>query len=470
MRICMILEGSYPYIRGGVSSWMHEYILALPQHEFVLWTIGALEKDRGVFKYELPSNVVEVREVFLDHALTLRYENKKKITFTQEENEAILSMMLCQDPDWEVLFDCYNRKKINPVAFLMSMQFLNLLKNMCREKHKFTSFSDLFYTIRSMFLPALYMLSQDVPEADIYHATATGYSGLLGSLATWRYKKPYMLTEHGIYTREREEEILRSNWVQPSFKDMWIDMFYMFSRCAYDHADQVTSLFNRASNIQKDIGCSPEKCIVIGNGIHLQKFIEIPEKEPDGWYDIGAVVRFAPIKDIKTMIYAFASLKAKVHNARLHILGDIDNQEYYEECTSLIDFLEVSNVLIVGSTNVSEYMKQLDFTILTSISEGQPLSIIESMASARSVVCTDVGCCRALVEGLDDPWGPAGICCAPMHYTEISEAMYKLCSDDELRRSYALAGRLRAVNEFDHKMMMDAYTSVYERMLQRWQA
>ena len=44
MRICMILEGSYPYVRGGVSSWMHDYILALPQHEFILWTICATKK------------------------------------------------------------------------------------------------------------------------------------------------------------------------------------------------------------------------------------------------------------------------------------------------------------------------------------------------------------------------------------------------------------------------------------------
>ena len=37
---------------------------------------------------------------------------------------------------------------------------------------------------------------------------------------------------HGIYTREREEEILRTNWVPPHFKDLWINRFYMFTRCA----------------------------------------------------------------------------------------------------------------------------------------------------------------------------------------------------------------------------------------------
>lgn len=51
----MILEGCYPYVRGGVSSWMHEYIQGMPEHEFVLWVIGAKAEDRGKFKYELPA-------------------------------------------------------------------------------------------------------------------------------------------------------------------------------------------------------------------------------------------------------------------------------------------------------------------------------------------------------------------------------------------------------------------------------
>ena len=69
MRICLVLEGSYPYVHGGVSTWMHAYIQAMPQQEFSLWVIGAKAQDRGKFVYELPPNVKEVEEVFLDDAL-----------------------------------------------------------------------------------------------------------------------------------------------------------------------------------------------------------------------------------------------------------------------------------------------------------------------------------------------------------------------------------------------------------------
>lgn len=62
MRICLVLEGCYPYVHGGVSTWMHSYIEAMKEHEFVLWVIGAKAEDRGKFVYDLPSNVANVRK------------------------------------------------------------------------------------------------------------------------------------------------------------------------------------------------------------------------------------------------------------------------------------------------------------------------------------------------------------------------------------------------------------------------
>ena len=47
MKICLILEGCYPYVFGGVSTWMHQYINNMKEHEFILWVIGANAKDRG---------------------------------------------------------------------------------------------------------------------------------------------------------------------------------------------------------------------------------------------------------------------------------------------------------------------------------------------------------------------------------------------------------------------------------------
>lgn len=160
----MILEGCYPYVRGGVSSWMHEYIQGMPEHEFVLWVIGAKAEDKGKFKYELPRNVAEIHEVFLDDALRLRPTGKEKLRFTPEQVTALRRLLACEDPDWEVLFDTYNVKKTGVLSFLMSEEFLNILLEMCREKYPYIAFSELFHTVRSMLLPLLYLIQQEVPR------------------------------------------------------------------------------------------------------------------------------------------------------------------------------------------------------------------------------------------------------------------------------------------------------------------
>lgn len=73
-------------------------------------------------------------------------------------------------------------------------------------------------------------------------------------------------------------------------------------------------------------------------------------------------------------------------------------------------YLGVRDLIFTGRVNVVEYMEKLDFTILTSISEGQPLSVLESLAARRPCVTTEVGCCRELLEGAPgDDFGVAGL-------------------------------------------------------------
>ena len=65
----------------------------------------------------------------------------------------------------------------------------------------------------------------------------------------------------------------------------------------------------------------------------------------------------------------------------------------------LVDLMELPDVVFTGRVNVTEYLGGLDFTILTSISEGQPLTILEGYAAKLPAIATDVGtagdCCTA---------------------------------------------------------------------------
>ena len=470
MKICMILEGSYPFVRGGVSSWMHNYIQAMPEYEFVLWCIGAHSKDRNVFKYELPKNVTGVYQIFLDDALRI-VPSGGRVKLQENEVHAIYTLIAGESTDWDLVFELFQERQLNPVSVLTSEQFLKIVQRVCLEKCPYISFADYFHTVRSMILPELYIMTGDVPKADIYHSTATGYSGILGSLGKWKNKKPYILTEHGIYTREREEELIRAKWVLPNFRNQWIQLFYNFSSCAYEHADMVTSLYDGASRLQGELGCSHEKLRVIANGVAYDRFKAVPPKADDGWISIGAVVRIAKIKDVKTMIYAFAELKTRFRlknspkKARLFILGDTDDEEYKEECVRLIEMLDVKDIIFTGSVNVVEYLEKFDFTILTSISEAQPLSVLESFAAARPAVVTDVGCCRELIYGRgDDDLGQAGFIVTPMGRDELANALERMCEDDALRERMGKIGQKRVENYYTQEISMNQYKELYKEV------
>ena len=66
MKVCIVAEGCYPYVVGGVSSWINSMITAFPDIEFVVLAIVANRSYRGKFVYELPENVSEVYELYLE--------------------------------------------------------------------------------------------------------------------------------------------------------------------------------------------------------------------------------------------------------------------------------------------------------------------------------------------------------------------------------------------------------------------
>ncbi|HET8934879.1 MAG TPA: GT4 family glycosyltransferase PelF, partial [Polyangiales bacterium] len=66
--IALLLEGTYPYVRGGVSSWVHQIITGLPLVTFSLIFVGGRRTDYGEIRYELPKNVVHVETHYLEDA------------------------------------------------------------------------------------------------------------------------------------------------------------------------------------------------------------------------------------------------------------------------------------------------------------------------------------------------------------------------------------------------------------------
>lgn len=464
MRVCLILEGSYPYVFGGVSSWTHGLIGESPEVEFVLWCICACKADKGHYVYELPGNVVAVNEVALDEALAASPSGDTSTALDEGERVALRELVACGSPDWVALRGLALRFRGRVGDVLASEDFTNMFADFCRRSYPHVPFAEAYYNARSMALPILALLAEEPPEADLYHAISTGYAGLLGTVATLVTGRPLALTEHGIYSREREEEIIRADWVRPYFKRQWIRFYYMLSTACYGNAVAITSLFQGARDTQVSLGAEPSKCFVIPNGIDYDRFAKVPAKEPDGCVDIGAPIRIAPIKDVKTLIRAFFELSLRREDVRLHILGGVDDEEYAAECHALVRELGVERLEFTGRVNMAEYMATLDLTVLSSISEGQPLSVLESLAAARPCVTTDVGCCRELLEGVGDDKGRAGIVVAPMDYEGMADALERLCDDTGLRRRMGVTGRERVSRLYRREDMLASYHMLWRRL------
>ena len=467
MKVCLVAEGCYPYVVGGVSGWINSMIKSFPNIEFVVLAIVANRSQRGKFVYELPDNVTAVYEAYLDDVDWEKQKREKKgIQLNKEQYRALRSIILNQEVDWNTLFDMFQNTKISIDDLLMGPDFLNVVRESYDMKYSQMVFSDFLWTVRSIYLPLFLMLKTKIPKADIYHCVATGYAGVLGSMAKYLYGCGMMVSEHGIYTREREEELLKASWVAGVYKNIWIDQFRKMSKIAYERADVITCLYAHAKRLQIGLGCPEDKIVITPNGIDAERLANLPGKPPeDELIHIGAVLRVTPIKDVKTMIRAFAFAVKKVPRLRLWIMGPCDeDEEYAKECFELVEQQGIPGIVFTGRVDIREYLGRMDFTILTSISEGQPLTILESYAAHKPVIATDVGNCRELIYGEDDGCGTAGILTHIMNVAEIANAMVEMATSPAMRKEMGECGYKRLMQGYQLQQMKQKYMELYQKV------
>lgn len=466
MRICIVAEGCYPYVVGGVSGWVNSMIKAFPEHEFVILSIISDRKGSGQFAYELPENVAQVYESYLcDSDWGKRPKEGVRTRLNSRNYRALRSIVMNEQPEWKTLFEMFDRNDFSIDDLLMGADFLHIVEEYYQKRYMQINFADFLWTMRSIYLPLFLIMKTPIPKADIYHCVATGYAGVLGGKAKYLYGTGLIVSEHGIYAREREEELIKATWVAGIYKDIWIDQFRKMSKLAYNQADVVTSLFAHAKELQIELGCPEEKINIIANGIDYKRFANIPQKGEDEkqYVNIGAIVRVAPIKDIKTMIRAYAFAKKICPKLRLWIMGPTEEEEQYaKECFDLVDAMQLEDVIFTGRVNVTEYMGRMDFTLLTSISEGQPLTIIEGFAAKKPCIATDVGNCRGLIYGEDgDDLGAAGIVTHIMNIEELANAMVEMANNPEKCLKMGEVGYRRMLNKYQLSQMQDTYSNIY---------
>lgn len=483
--VCLLLEGSYPYVAGGVSTWVHELITTMKDIRFGIVSISPSSDPTRKLKYELPSHVIYLKEVFLHDYVLKPYRKRDPRRADYELVRTFYAEMFegryGQFPEFIRLFrgegSCFDIP-----SYFSSYEIWGMLKEFYSLYGEEISFIDFFWTWRGTQLPLMQVLAAPLPRARIYHSISTGYAGLLGAMAKLEYGYKYFLTEHGIYTHERLLEISQASWIYQKekknfraqrelsiLKRWWIGMFHVMSRLTYGYADRIYTLYegNKLREILE--GADPKKVSIIPNGINIKAFGEIVREKREG-PQIGFIGRVVQIKDVKTFIQAAKLVLEKIPEGRFFIVGPTEEEpDYFEECQRLVEGLHLGEqITFTGRADIRDYYKFLDLVVLTSLSEAQPYAILEANACGIPVVASDVGACREMVEGkepLDKAFGVSGLITEVASPVATAEAIFRLLTDKALYEGASQAGIKRTKTYYDVDDLRSRYLNLYEQNL-----
>ena len=154
MKVCIVAEGCYPYVVGGVSSWIHSMIRSFPNLEFQILAIISNRSLSGKFAYELPENVTQVHEVYLEDFNWDGAGGKGRgIHLTKKEYQAVRSLILNREIDWSVIFELFQNRTFSLDKLLLGSDFYHIVSGSYRKNHPNIVRSHVICMRRSNYLP-----------------------------------------------------------------------------------------------------------------------------------------------------------------------------------------------------------------------------------------------------------------------------------------------------------------------------
>jgi glycosyltransferase involved in cell wall biosynthesis len=298
---------------------------------------------------------------------------------------------------------------------------------------------------------------------DVVH-THTAKAGALGRLAALAYNATRPPMERTVLVHTFHGHVFSGYFSRPAS-----GLVRLIERSMAAGTDRIVTVSPRQ---QHDICrnfriASPQKTEVLSVGADVEPLTRLTAntrlREAAGFAPhhvvFGYVGRFVPIKDLPTLVHAFARVARRHAHVRLLLVGDGELRNATER---LVDELRIRDrVHFTGWVrDLTAIYGAIDVAVLTSINEGTPLVVLEAMASARPVIATSVGGVEDLVER-----DVTGLLVPPHDVAAVADAMTTLAGCAATRARLGLAGRGAAGARNGGSGTAERLAALYARLL-----
>ena len=259
---------------------------------------------------------------------------------------------------------------------------------------------------------------------------------------------------------------------EKGLKDLWVDSFLTYSQACYEAASGIITLFEGNQRLQVADGADRSKMWVIPNGVDVERFSKIRRDPTPRPPTVALIGRVVPIKDVKSYIRAADILRRSVPDVKCLMVGPYEEDPiYYEECRQMVATLGLGGTFeFTGRKKLDDILGFIDVNVLTSISEGQPLVVLEAGAAGVPTVATNVGACSELIYGRDDEspkLGPGGEVTMLSNPRATAAAIRRLLTDQDWYDKCATAIRERCKKYYDQRAVEQAYGDLYVQLAEQ---
>jgi glycosyltransferase involved in cell wall biosynthesis len=302
-------------------------------------------------------------------------------------------------------------------------------------------YQTLYWVARTAAVPT--------PAADALHVTAAGWSAIPALVHKALYGTPMVLTEHGVYVREAYLSAARSG-ESPGSRFAATRVARGLARVAYAGADVVAPVTDANAYWEMGLGIDPAKILVLYNGLRQPSAPTLPPRTRT----VVSVGRIDPLKDVHSMLRVAAETLRFVPEARFEHYGPVSDGEeaYGRSCLALHERLGLRDRFRFKgpTTDPNGVVRAADVVLMTSISEGLPLSILEAMGQGRPVVSTGVGGVPEVLRG-------CGAVCAPGDDHGLAMAVVTLLRNCDLAWRLGQRGHSRLGRIFNESACIEGY-------------